>query len=144
MRQRCVGRRWVAVALALVAALGVAWRAESHRTARPATGPTTSSPTSSTKAAPTGATGDRPLSWTAARQALSALQVLPRRPYAPGYQRDCGQGQGCVFGPAWTDDQGAPEGHNGCRTRDDVLRASLTEVQLRAGSRCIVVSGVLR
>ncbi len=91
-----------------------------------------------------GATGDRLLSWTAARRALSTLQVLPRRPYAPGYQRDCGQGQGCVFGPAWTDDQGAPEGHNGCRTRDDVLRASLTEVQLRAGSRCIVVSGVLR
>ena len=69
--------------------------------------------------------------------------MLPRRPYEQGYQRDCGQGQGCVFGPAWTDDQNAPEGHNGCRTRDDILRASLSDVQLRDGSRCVVVAGVL-
>ena len=48
-----------------------------------------------------------------------------------------------MFGPAWTDDQNAPEGHNGCRTRDDILRASLSDVQLRDGSRCVVVAGVL-
>ncbi|MEU6175820.1 HNH endonuclease family protein [Streptantibioticus parmotrematis] len=45
------------------------------------------------------------------------------------------------FGPAWSDDTGAPGGHNGCDTRDDVLRRDLTGIRL--DGRCKVVSGTL-
>lgn len=79
-------------------------------------------------------------------QALADLQrltVVERRPYVAGYQRSCTPGAACSFGPAWTDDQDAVDGHNGCSTRDDVLAAQLRDVQLRPGSRCVVVAGVL-
>lgn len=74
---------------------------------------------------------------------LDQLHVLPARPHHPGYQRACGRGQACDFGPAWTDDTTAPGGHNGCSTRDDVLAAQLADVAHRSGSRCVVVAGVL-
>ncbi len=62
----------------------------------------------------------------------------------PGYQRGCGPGQGCSFGPAWTDDSTAPDGHNGCGTRNDVLAEQLTHVAFKDGSTCVVVAGTLR
>lgn len=80
---------------------------------------------------------------TAALRQLDALPVLPSRPHHPGYQRGCGRGQACSFGPAWTDDTAAPGGHDGCDTRDDVLRAQLANVTLRPGSRCVVAAGTL-
>ncbi|MEE4543972.1 HNH endonuclease family protein [Streptomyces sp. V4-01] len=46
------------------------------------------------------------------------------------------------FGQAWTDDQSAPGGHNGCQTRDDILRRDLTGTRL--DGRCEVVSGTLK
>jgi hypothetical protein len=77
-------------------------------------------------------------------QLLAAVSVVPSRPHPGGYQRGCGAGQGCVFGPAWTDDTDAPEGHDGCGTRDDVLAAQLTAVAYRPGTQsCVVVSGTL-
>ncbi|MEU6173265.1 HNH endonuclease family protein [Streptantibioticus parmotrematis] len=45
------------------------------------------------------------------------------------------------FGPAWSDDTGAPGGHNGLDTRDDILRRDLTGVRLDDRGR--VVSGTL-
>jgi hypothetical protein len=78
-----------------------------------------------------------------AREDLQRLVVVARRPYVPGYQRSCGPGQACSFGAAWTDDQDAVDGHNGCSTRDDVLAAQLRNVTRRAGSRCVVVAGIL-
>ena len=78
-----------------------------------------------------------------ARADLQRLTVLARRPYVPGYQRSCSPGQACSFGAAWTDDQDAVDGHNGCSTRDDVLAAQLRNVTRRAGSRCVVVAGIL-
>jgi hypothetical protein len=57
---------------------------------------------------------------TAALRQLDTLRVIPARPHRPGYQRGCGAGQACSFGPAWTDDTSAPGGHNGCDTRNDV------------------------
>ncbi|MGW6947288.1 HNH endonuclease family protein [Streptomyces xanthophaeus] len=47
------------------------------------------------------------------------------------------------FGRYWSDETDAVGGHNGCDTRDDVLRRDLSE--LRQGDRnpCVVVSGVL-
>jgi Protein of unknown function (DUF1524) len=80
----------------------------------------------------------------AALTALRALHVVPERPNRPGYQRACGAGEGCSFGAAWTDDNNAAGGHNGCGTRDDVLTHQLTDVRLRDGSRCVVEQGVLR
>lgn len=80
----------------------------------------------------------------AALKQLSGLKVLPARPDVPGYERGCGTGQGCSFGPAWTDDNTiSGTGHNGCGTRDDVLRAQMTKVTTRDGSRCVVQSGTL-
>ncbi len=77
------------------------------------------------------------------RRQLDGLTVLPDRPDVPGYQRGCGSGQRCSFGQAWTDDSAAPDGHNGCGTRNDVLRKQLTDVVLADGSRCVVVAGTL-
>jgi hypothetical protein len=103
-------------------------------------GPVTST-SSSTSSPATPARGiDTP---SHARADLQRLPVVARRPSVPGYQRSCGPGDACSFGPAWTDDQDAVDGHNGCRTRDDVLAAQLRDVVLRTGSRCVVVAGTL-
>jgi hypothetical protein len=41
------------------------------------------------------------------------------------------------FGPAWADVD-----HNGCDTRNDILRRDLTRITFRAGT-CVVLSGLL-
>jgi hypothetical protein len=74
----------------------------------------------------------------AAATALAALKVAEKTSLA-GYERGCGQGQGCVFGPAWADVD-----HNGCDQRNDVLHRDLTQVELRPGTHdCVVIAGVL-
>lgn len=86
--------------------------------------------------------GAEPASTTATGGAISAelakVKVIPSRPNVPGYDRSCRKGHGCSFGPAWKDVD-----RNGCDTRDDVLKAQLTAVKLRDGSRCIVAAGTL-
>lgn len=74
---------------------------------------------------------------------IAAVTGLPAS--TPGYERSCARGAGCVFGPAWTDDaDGVDWGHNGCDTRNDVLRRDLTEVQVKPGTHgCLVLSGTL-
>jgi hypothetical protein len=53
----------------------------------------------------------------------------------PGYSRT-------QFGPAWTDNNTAvPDGHNGCDTRNDVLREQLRNTTPATG--CVVRTGVL-
>ena len=48
------------------------------------------------------------------------------------------------FGPAWTDDVSVADGHNGCDTRNDILRRDLTMVVLKPGTNgCVVATGVL-
>jgi len=84
-----------------------------------------------------------PAGAAAALRQLDSLRVIPARPHRPGYQRGCGSAQACSFGPAWTDNTSAPGGHNGCDTRNDILAAQLDDVVHRAGSRCVVVAGVL-
>ena len=66
--------------------------------------------------------------------ALAALREVAVRGRAPktGYSR-------AQFGPAWADVD-----HNGCDTRDDVLRRDLTDIRVRAATRgCVVVAGNL-
>lgn len=47
-----------------------------------------------------------------------------------------------AFGERWSDDVNVELGHNGCNTRDDVLRRDLAESVLRPGT-CLVQSGTL-
>ena len=48
------------------------------------------------------------------------------------------------FGPAWTDDVTVADGHNGCDTRNDILRRDLTGRVIKPGTHgCVVASGVL-
>lgn len=62
----------------------------------------------------------------------------------PGYDRACGTGHGCVFGPAWSDDVNVRLGHNGCDTRNDILGEALTAVIHREGTKgCVVIAGDL-
>ena len=69
--------------------------------------------------------------------ALAALAQVAVKGRAPktGYAR-------ARFGESWTDDNDEVWGHNGCDTRDDVLRRDLAEVVLRTGG-CKVASGTL-
>jgi hypothetical protein len=66
--------------------------------------------------------------------ALAALATIPVKGRAPktGYDRD-------AFGPAWADVD-----HNGCDTRNDILRRDLEDETFRPGTHdCVVVTGVL-
>jgi hypothetical protein len=67
---------------------------------------------------------------------LGTLAVKGRAPKT-GYSRS-------LFGPAWTDDVAVAGGHNGCDTRNDILRRDLTAFTVKAGSHgCTVLSGTL-
>lgn len=70
---------------------------------------------------------------------LSALSALPVKGRAPktGYDR-------AMFGQAWTDDVSEQYGHNGCDTRNDILRRDLTRITIKPGTNgCVVLSGTL-
>jgi hypothetical protein len=91
----------------------------------------------------TGTRADEPPSsrapTTSARAAMDVLAALPVKGRAPktGYARH-------EFGPAWTDDNDVAGGHNGCDTRNDILRRDLAGVGLKAGTRgCVVLRGRL-
>ena len=101
----------------------------STQVAGPESGTATSPPRTST----------RTITATQARAALSQLTRLPVKGRAPktGYDRK-------EFGPPWTDDVDVAGGHNGCDTRNDVLRRDLTAERLKPGTRdCLVLSGRL-
>ena len=52
--------------------------------------------------------------------------------------------EACVFDPAWSDDQDAPGGHDGCDTRNNVLAQDLSDVVFKPGTRdCVVLSGAM-
>ena len=104
----------------------------------PSTGTTvgTSGSTGSSAPATTTAAGAPPAAGTA--QAL--LDTLPVKGRAPktGYSR-------AQFGQTWTDDVSVNGGHNGCDTRNDVLRRDLSALTLKPGTRgCTVATGTLR
>jgi hypothetical protein len=74
----------------------------------------------------------------AAAAALAALPVAEKTDL-DGYERGCGEGEGCMFGPAWSDVD-----RNGCDQRNDVLHRDLAEIAVREGTQgCVVVAGVL-
>ncbi|HTM85441.1 MAG TPA: HNH endonuclease family protein, partial [Mycobacterium sp.] len=70
---------------------------------------------------------------------LTMLAALPIKGRAPktGYDRG-------LFGQAWSDDVTVPGGHNGCDTRNDILRRDLIDIALKPSSNgCVVLSGTL-
>ena len=69
-----------------------------------------------------------------ARAQLAALPVK-------GWDRDTDYAR-FRFGEAWSDDVNVEFGHNGCNTRDDVLRRDLTQLLVRPVT-CYAQSGVL-
>ncbi|MCV7249831.1 DUF1524 domain-containing protein [Mycobacterium koreense] len=67
---------------------------------------------------------------------LAGLPVKGRAPKT-GYDR-------ALFGQAWSDDVTVAGGHNGCDTRNDVLRRDLTDTELKPGTNgCVVLRGIL-
>lgn len=77
-----------------------------------------------------------PAAVDAARAQLSTLAVKGRAPKT-GYDR-------ALFGQAWSDDVTVEFGHNGCDTRNDILRRDLDNETFRAGTNdCVVATGLL-
>ncbi|MFE5705248.1 HNH endonuclease family protein [Rhodococcus koreensis] len=71
--------------------------------------------------------------------ALTNLETLPVKGRAPktGYTRE-------QFGPSWSDDNGVEGGHNGCDTRNDILRRDLVDLTYKSSTRdCVVATGTL-
>ena len=107
------------------------------------TAPSATGSTSTTAAAPVASTPTTPPTTApespATTTALSGLATLPVKGRAPltGYSRT-------QFGPAWTDDVTVADGHNGCDTRNDILRRDLTDIVIKPGTHgCTVASGML-
>ncbi|MGZ6733239.1 MAG: HNH endonuclease family protein [Nocardioides sp.] len=72
----------------------------------------------------------------AVRADLATLAVKGRAPMT-GYDRD-------AFGQAWSDDTEDQWGHNGCDTRNDILRRDLRDVALDPRTHgCAVLTGTL-
>jgi len=69
---------------------------------------------------------------------LAGIVVVPQRLHRYDYLR-------AAFGDAWTDDNDAPGGHNGCDTRDDILNRDLVEIIHVYTKRCpdAVATGIL-
>jgi hypothetical protein len=70
---------------------------------------------------------------------LATLATLPIKGRAPktGYDR-------ALFGQAWSDDVTVADGHNGCDTRNDMLRRDLVAVEIKPGTNgCVVLRGTL-
>ena len=81
-----------------------------------------------------------PPALTASGPAVVALAGLAdgRDASMAGYRRD-------AFGQAWTDDVAVGGGHNGCDTRNDVLRRDLTGLLVKPGTQgCVALTGTLR
>ena len=109
--------------------------------AEPTSATASGTPTDSPSASPT----DSPTDWSSAADgpapaegtAAAVLATLPVKGRAPmtGYTRE-------QFGQAWTDDVTVAFGHNGCDTRNDILRRDLRNTTLKAGTnRCVVLTG---
>ncbi len=69
---------------------------------------------------------------------LGGVALVPVRIHRYDYRR-------AAFGDAWTDDNDAPDGHNGCDTRDDILNRDLVDKTYVAIKRCpdAVATGTL-
>ncbi|MFF8786845.1 HNH endonuclease family protein [Streptomyces sp. NPDC015125] len=71
--------------------------------------------------------------------AVHALETLPVKDRSPktGYDRTA------QFGSAWSDTSSAPGAHNGCDSRNDILRRDLKAIAYKGTSACVIASGRL-
>lgn len=142
-------RRWLGVSLAVLVVGGVlgvmVWQERSVGQTSGASptwrsGQPTSSGVATSSATPSGAGGTPPTPAPAgnrydiARQQLKTLQVH-------GWDRTS-DFQRSQFGEAWSDDVNVEFGHNGCNTRDDILRRDLRNLVVRPFT-CFAQSGTL-
>src|SRR5246127_1884010 len=69
---------------------------------------------------------------------LGGITLVPNRIHRYDYRR-------AAYGDAWTDDNDAPGGHNGCDTRDDILDRDLVDKTYVSIKRCpdAVATGTL-
>lgn len=69
---------------------------------------------------------------------LAGVAVVPMRVRGGDYRR-------AAFGEAWTDENDAPGGHNGCDTRNDILDRDLVDKTYVVTTRCpkAVATGIL-
>jgi Protein of unknown function (DUF1524) len=69
---------------------------------------------------------------------LAGIAAIPQRVRDYSYHR-------AAFGDSWTDDNSAPDGHNGCDTRNDILNRDLVDKTYVSIKRCpqAVKTGVL-
>jgi len=135
-------RRLIAAVLAVLIVAAVAgllfWQRRSASEQASGSSPTwrAGEPTSSgavpTSGAPAPAASDA--RFDIARQQLNALQVR-------GWDRTS-DFKRFQFGPAWSDDVNVEFGHNGCNTRDDILRRDLENPVVRPFT-CFAHSGTL-
>jgi hypothetical protein len=111
-----------ALAVLITSACARQWQDHSARQV----GPTATTSTAATTTGPP----------SPASTALAGVAIKGRAPRT-GYSRS-------RFGQAWTDDNDDPLGHNGCDTRNDILRRDLADVVIKPGTNgCVVLSGVL-
>lgn len=118
--------RHAATATCLLALLSAC---TSTSTGTPAT--STSTVTHTTTVAPSPTTTQSP--------GHAALEGLPIQPadYTAPYRRD-------AFGQRWSDDVTVEFGHNGCDTRNDILRRDLRDVIVKPNTHdCVALSGTL-
>ncbi len=133
-------RRGLAVVLAILVIAAIAgalyWQERSLRERTSGPSPTwRAEPTSTSDSGPPPPppTGD-PSRFDTARQRLGQLEVR-------GWDRTS-DFKRYRFGKAWSDDVDVEFGHNGCNTRDDILRRDLQNLVVRRGT-CYAQSGTL-
>jgi hypothetical protein len=144
-RRRLSGSMWAVVLLGVIttACSGQRETPPSSGTGAPPSGvvapsvpPSLTAPDSATPM-PSLAPADR--QQASSRTALALLATVPVKGRAPNTAYSRAQ-----FGPSWTDDNDDPDGHNGCDTRNDILRRDLSHVTIKAGSNgCTVLTGTL-
>jgi hypothetical protein len=87
--------------------------------------------------APSAVAADQSQQSSASAQTVLAALPVKGRAATTGYARS-------QFGSAWNDDTQVPGGHNGCDTRNDILRRDLHQVLIKSGTNgCVVASGEL-
>jgi hypothetical protein len=106
-------------------------------TASTPSSPAATNPTARQAPRVTAAPADRRQATSRTALALLATLVVKGRAPMTGYRR-------ALFGSAWTDDNDDPLGHNGCDSRNDILRRDLAATTIKAGSQgCTVLTGTL-
>ncbi|TWE12821.1 HNH endonuclease family protein [Rudaeicoccus suwonensis] len=123
------------VAVTALTALAIAGTTAGCAGSAPSTAPRASATGGPSASGPAGIAPLAP----AARQALAQLATLQVKGRAPmtGYSR-------AQFGPAWSDDVSVADGHNGCDTRNDILRRDLTAITVKPDTHnCVILTGVL-